>query len=171
MLSLKLGGGIQSRINMYTNEYVVNAVQHRNQQSTWFMQIGFDLVFYYLLFAIVVAQIKNRKFIQDKAEKNLFSFILLFLSFVNFGKSIPSVGVRFQLVFFLFATLYVFLYCLKFPGKKLNILTIIGLFPMALYIAITFRQGSDSINSWIFLPPFGLPLMVPGLSIAQLLFS
>lgn len=171
LVSMRLGGGLQSRINMYTNEYVVNAVQSRNQQTAWFMQIGFDLVFYFLLFATVVVQIQNRKLIQDKAEKNLLSFILLMLTFVNFGKSIPSVGVRFQLVFFLFATLYLFLFSLKVPGNRLNYLTIIGLFPMALYAAITFRQGADSINSWILMPPMGLPLLVPGLSIAHLLFG
>jgi hypothetical protein len=171
MISMRLGGGLQSRINMYTNEYVVNAVQNRAQQSSWFMQIGFDLVFYYLLFSIAVVQIKSRKFIQDKAEKNLFSFLLLFLTFVNFGKSIPSVGVRFQLVFFLFATLYVFLYCLKLPGSRLNFLTILGLFPMALFTAITLRQGSDSINAWILTPGLGLPLFVTDLSLADILFN
>jgi len=41
---------------------------------------------------------------------------------------------------------------------------------MALYAAIAFRQGSVSINAWIFTPGFGLPLLVPGLSIADLLF-
>ena len=171
IISLRLGGGLQSRVSMYTNEYVLEAVQQRTQQGAWFMQIGFDMVFYYLLLALVVVQIKKRYLAHDSAEKNLLSFILLFLSFVNFGKSIPSVGVRFQLVFFLFATLYLFLSCFKFPKDKLSALTIIGLFPMALYTAITFRQGADSINAWLLLPPFGLPLMVPSLSIAQLLFS
>lgn len=171
ILSLRLGGGLQSRVSMYTNEYVLEAVQQRTQQGAWFMQIGFDLVFYFILIALVVIQIRNHHLTRDKAEKNLLSFILLFLSFVNFGKSIPSVGVRFQLVFFLFATLYLFLASFKYQSNKLSALTIIGLFPMALYAAITFRQGSDCINAWVLLPPFGLPLMVPGLSIAQLLFS
>jgi hypothetical protein len=170
LLSFRLGGGLQSRVNMYTNEYYIASIHQQSEQVAWFIQIGNDLLFYYLLFAIIVIQIWRRYAMKEKAEKNLFSFILLFLAFVNFGKNIPSLGARFQIVFFLFATLYLFLYMLKMPGGKLNLLTIIGLFPMALFAAIAFRQGSESINAWIFTPGFGLPQLVPGLSIAELLF-
>ncbi len=56
------------------------------------------------------------------------------------------------------------------PGNKINIFSLIGLFPILLYSAIEFRKGADTINAWIFTPGLGLPLFVPGLSIADLLF-
>jgi len=89
---------------------------------------------------------------------------------VNFGKAIPSFGIRFQIVFFMFATLYVFMSVKKLPGNKIHGLTLLGLFPMILYAVVVFRQGSDSINAWIFMPGLGLPLFVPGLALSELLF-
>jgi hypothetical protein len=89
---------------------------------------------------------------------------------VNFGKPIASFGSRFQIIFYLFATLYVFIYYTKQSGTKINLLTLVGLFPMLLYVAVTFRIGSESINAWLLTPGFGLPLVVPALSIADFLF-
>jgi hypothetical protein len=119
---------------------------------------------------MIVIQLKSGYLMKEKAERNLFSFLLLFLSFVNFGIAIPSFGGRFQLVFFLFATLYVFLYFLKIPGNKVKMLSWFGLFPMLLYTIVEFRQVSIFINAWILTPGLGLPLLVPGLSIYDVLF-
>jgi hypothetical protein len=169
-ISLKLGGSLQNRFETYANEGYVMGAREALEQSKWFMKIGNDLVFYYLLLAIIVIQLKSGNLMKEKAERNIFSFLLLFLSFVNFGKGIPSFGGRFQIIFFLFATLYVFLYFLKLPGNKVNLLTMLGLFPMVLYAAITFRLGFDSISAWILTPGLGLPLLVPALSISDFLF-
>jgi hypothetical protein len=170
LISLRLGGALQGRFETYSSEDYIIVRQENFEQASWFLRIGNDLVFYYLLLAIIVIQLKSRSLMNEKAERNLFSFLLLFLSFVNFGKGIPSFGGRFQIIFFLFATLYVFLYLLKLPGNRINLLTVVGLFPMVLYAAIAFRQGSGSINAWIFTPGLGLPLFTPILSIADLIF-
>ena len=69
----------------------------------------------------------------------------------------------------MFATLFIFLYLVKLPGRKINLLTLVGLFPMLLYAAIAFRQGADSINAWILTPGIGLPLLAP-LSLAEVMF-
>ena len=170
LISLRLGGSLQERYEMYSDTAYVLGVQDSAAELSWFIKIGSDLVFYYLLLAIIVARIKSKNLNRDKAAENLFSFSLLLLSFVNFGMEIPSLGGRFQEIFFIFATLYIFMYLVKIPGEKINLLTIIGLFPMLLYTAIVFRQGSDSLNAWIFSPCFGLPLLTPGISVASLLF-
>lgn len=170
MISLKLGGSLQDRYEMYSDTAYVTAVQDMGADLSWFMKIGYDWVFYYLLIAIIVARLKSRRLDKDKTAENLFSFLLIFLAFVNFGMEIPSLGNRFQIVFFIFATFYVFMYLVKIPGEKINSLTLIGLFPMLLYTAIIFRQGSDSLNAWMFSPCFGLPLLAPGISVASLLF-
>lgn len=171
VLSLRFGGGLQSRVEMYTNEYVLEATQQEVQQLAWFMQIGYDLVFYYLLIALAAISIFYRKLIDRAMEKNVLSFLLLFLAFVNFGKSIPSFGNRFQSLFFIFATYFLFLVLQKLPSQKMNILVWLGLFPMLLYTAIVLRQGSDSINAWMFMPGLGLPLVLPSLSLAEILFN
>jgi hypothetical protein len=165
-----LGGALRSRAEMYSSESAIIGRQEAYGQLVWFMQIGEDLVLYYLLFAIIIIQFKQRHLVKDQAEKNLFSFLLLFLAFVNFGKEIPSFGGRFQVIFFMLATLYIFLYFLKLDGTKINLLTIVGLFPMVLYATIAFRQGSDSMNAWIITPGLGLPLIVPALSVTDFLF-
>lgn len=171
LISIRLGGAFEGRFEMYSGEDYMLVRQQDFEGASWFLKIGNDLVFYYLLLAMVVIHFKFKSLVKEKAEGNLFSFLLLFLSFVNFGKGIPSFGGRFQIIFFLFATLYVFLDAVKLPENKINLLTLVGLFPMILYAAVTFRQGSDSINAWILTPGLGLPLLVPGLSIADLLFK
>ncbi len=169
IMSLRLGGALQSRFEGYTSENYLLFRQEDLASASWFLQIGNNLVFYYLLFALLFIQFKFRHLVQSKEEKNLFSFLLLFLALVNFGKSIPSFGGRFQIIFFLFATLYIFLHSIKMPGNRLNIITLVGLFPMLLYAVVSMRQASDYINAWLFAPGFGLPLLIPGLPLIDLL--
>jgi len=170
-ISGSLGGGIQSRFENYSNEDFIRSVQESREQVAWFMQIAKDVLFYYLILASLTVQMKYRSLMKEKSERNLFSFILLFLAFVNFGMSIPSFGGRFQILFFLFATLYIFLCFVKLPGNKISLLVLIGLFPMVLFAAINLRMGSESINAWILTPGIGMPLVVPVLSIAELIFN
>jgi hypothetical protein len=169
-ISMRLGGGIQSRYSGYTNEEYIMSVQEHAEQTKMFVSLSKEMIFYYLIMIIALIYIFNNKLIKDKAEKNLLSFLILFLSFVNFGKGIPSFGNRFQIVFIMFSILFVFIYHLKLPNDKINFFTLFGLVPMALYTAVEFRIGSELINAWIFLPGFGLPLLVPGISLAALLF-
>lgn len=171
IISLRMGGAFQNRYEGYSSEGYVLAHQDSLAQASWFLQIGNNIVFYFLLLSIVVIQIRTFKTEKEKEMKNLFSFLLLFLTFVNIGIAIPSLGSRFQIIFFLFATLYVFLFFQKIQGNRINLLTLLGLFPIALYSAITFRLGSESINAWIFTPGLGFPAFVPVLSISELLFQ
>ena len=171
-VSLQMGGVFQERYDMYSDEDYAAGVQASMQEASWFMKIGSNLVLYYLLFAITVVKTNYGHLMNGKGESNLFSFSLLVLTFVNIGKTVPSLGARFQLVFFLFATMYVFLFFTKRPGgQKISYLTLIGLFPLLLNSAIVFRQGSDTMNAWIFAPGFGTPLFVEGLSLAHVLFN
>lgn len=170
-ISLKLGGGLHSRYETYSNKDYIIATQQASEQSAWFLTLGNVVFFYYLLFAIVLMHVRYGYLIKGKAESNFYSFLLLFLAFVNFGKGIPSFGERFQILFFLFATTYIFLCFLKLPPNNINLLTWIGIFPLLLRTAVTFRQGSESINAWILTPGLGLPLLVPNLSIFDFLFQ
>ena len=170
-ISTILGGGFQSRFESYTGEDYMAARHEAFQQTAWFLKIGYDLVWYYLMFAIIFIQLRYSSYMKQKEERNLFSFILLFLTFVNFGTAIPSFGGRFLIVFFLFATLYLVMFFAKSDGNRLHLLSWFGLFPMVLFAAIVFRQGAESINAWIFAPGFGLPFFAPDVSVADLLFN
>lgn len=169
-MALTLGGPIQNRYESYSSEGFILGMEESAQQSSWFINLSDDLCFYFFILAIIYIQILDRKMMIDKPEKNLFSFLLLFLSFVNFGKVIPTFGSRFQDTFYLFSTLYLFLYSLKYHGRRINLITFIGIFPMFLFGAIMFRVGAISINAWILTPGVGLPLFVPDLSFAEIFF-
>jgi len=168
--ALRLGGGFQTRFEEYTGENYVLARQESLQDAAWFIRLGPELVFYFVLIAIIIIQLWDREKVQDRNMKNLFSFTLLFLAFRNFGITIPSFGSRFTTIFFLFATMYIFLYMVKLKVNKLHLLTWVGLFPMLLLAAINFRLGSPSINVWLFSPGFGVPLLAPSISLAELFF-
>jgi hypothetical protein len=165
------GGAFQSRYEGYSSEAYISGVEESSQQLDWFMQIGNDLVLYYLIASVIIIRILWMRTERQKAEQNLFSFLLLFLAFVNFGAVIPTFGRRFQMVFFLFATLYLFYYYCSIPDRRINLLTWIGLFPMLLFTAIVFRQGALSINAWIFAPGFGIPLLAPDFTLYDMLFG
>jgi len=164
------GAALQLRYSGYSSEDYSLAVMEDLQKTRWFVNLSNDIIFYYLLFMTSIIYFTHRDLMNSKAEKNLFGFLLLFLAFVNFGTPFPDFA-RFKIIFLLFATLYVFLYMLKLPGGKINLLTIAGLFPMALYTAIQFRVGSDVINSWIFMPGLGIPWVYPGITLADFLFN
>lgn len=172
VVSLRMGGVFQERYSMYSDETYASGIQEQMQEAAWFMQIGSDLVLYFLLFAMLVIKFKYGHMMKGKAESNLFSFNLLLLTFVNVGKTLPSLGGRFQMLFFLFATMYVFLFFIKKPpSKRISYLTLVGLFPMLLNSLIVFRQGSDTMNAWLFTPGFGLPWFMKDLSLAIVLFN
>jgi len=170
MMSLRLGGGLQGRVESYTSEGYILFRQEDYANTVWFLQVGNTMVFYFLILAIAIIQFRTRNTVKDKPESNLYSFLLLFLAFVNFGKPIPSFGGRFEILFFMFASLYVFLYFVKQAKSKLDLINWIGLFPMFLYAVIVLRQGSETINAWILSPGFGVPLFVKGISVAGFLF-
>jgi len=172
LAATRLGGAFQSRYEGYSSDNYIEAIQASSQQASWFIKIGNDMLGYYLIVAIIIIQILilRKKDTQEKGVRNLFSFLFLFLAFVNFAKVIPSFGIRFQIVFFMFGTLYLFLQILKLGTGRIHFITLLGLFPMLLYMAVTFRLGSESINVWMFAPGAGLPLMIPGIGLASYLF-
>ncbi len=170
-ISLRMGGVIQSRYEGYASENYISGMRESQENASWFMQLSDNLVFYFLIAAVLIIQIIDRNSVKRKEEKNMFSFVLLFFAFVNFANVIPTFGGRFQIVFYLFATIYIFFYSLKLQNDRINLLTLAGLFPMILFAAIRFRLGSESISAWIFMPGFGTPFLAPVLSISEIIFN
>lgn len=166
-----LGEGIQSSLAGYSSEGFIASSREMYEQSTWFIRLGQDLVMYYLCASVIIIRMLWGQVERPSIEKNLFSFSLLFFAFVNFTKVIPTFGRRFQLVFFLFATLYLFVYYVRSSEKKLATLVWLGLFPMMLYTAIILRQGALTTSAWIVSPGLGAPLIATDFSFYDLLFN
>jgi hypothetical protein len=166
-----LGAGIQARYSGYSSFETISSAAAYREELDWFMQIGFRLIFTYMVVAVMVARLLWVKTERQETEQNLFSFMLLFLSYANFGMSIPTFGTRFRTVFLLFAGLYLFYFFVKNFYRRINLLTWIGLFPIALYMAIGFRTGSLSVSVWLFSPGLGIPLLAPDFTLYDLLFA
>jgi len=108
---------------------------------------------------------------KSKLQENWYNFLLLLFTLVNLGRRIPDFGMRMQSIFILFASVYVFFYFNNLAERRLKLLTVIGLFPLLLYTVVQLRIGADSMNAWLFAPGFGLPLLDPGQSLAEVLFN
>lgn len=170
-LSLMMGGAIENRYKGYANEEYVQDIHDSMESASWFLSLQAELLFYFLIFAVVVIQLWSRRQMDQQSDRNLYSFILLLISFVNFGKAVPTFGNRFQILLYLFMTLYVFIYFCKIEVKKIHWINLVGLFPMLLYASVQFRVGSESVNAWIFGPGFGVSLLLKSLSLSELLFN
>jgi hypothetical protein len=169
-LAMGLGGAIQGRFEGYTSEAYMIARQQEMATASWYVVFGYNLVFYYLVLAIIIIKVFYRNKMQNTEDQNLYSFILLFITLVNFGAQIPSFGNRFQVLSLLFLTLYLFLFSNKLEVKNIHPLTVIGVFPMLLYASLIFRLSSESIDLWMFAPGLWTPFFAGGLSIAEVLF-
>lgn len=164
-----LGLGIQDRTAGYLSEGYRKGVEISTEESKWFIQWNVKIVGFYIYLVFIVSRTFWRKYTRDIFMERLFSFGILFLSFANFSKVIPSGG-RFTTVFFLFAIAYIFALYSRKKTRRLNLLTIIGFFPMLLMTALALRQGFENTNLWLFAPmPF--PFTSDAITIAELFFK
>lgn len=165
------GGGIQARVAGYSGESHSLVFQDYLASTSWFLRLNNELIWYFFLFAVIVIRVFYRNSVRGKLEENWYSFLLLIFTLVNLGRSIPDFGLRMQTVFILFASVYVFLFYKNLGEKKLKLLTYLALVPLLLYTFIQFRIGADSMNAWLFAPGFGLPLLDPAMSLAEVFFN
>jgi hypothetical protein len=165
-----LGAAVEHRFIGYTSESYAQWVEQLTSQASWFVLLNNRLIFYYFVLMIIMIRFLKRDQVRGEKEENWYSFLLIMVAFVNFGRVIPEFGARMQTVFLLFAAAYVFFYYMNLSWGKLRPMTLVGLLPMILYAAVEFRMGSETINPWIYAPVFGLPWLDPTLSVSELLF-
>jgi hypothetical protein len=170
-ISSRLGGALLDRYERYSNDAYIEYITDSHSKAVWFIVLRDNLVFYYVLFCSFFLHLKYKDILKNKPLNNLFSFSLLFLALINFGKIIPTFGGRFQQVFLLFAVAYIFLVSINLARNRINFLVYAGLFPLLIYTSVTFRNASDNINAWILTPIFGSPLLTPVLSLSDVLFK
>jgi len=144
--SMFIGGPVETRYSNYTSESYSEVVQDLAAQSSWFLVLNRNLIFYYFIFAVVMIRVFRRDLMRGKMEENWYSFLLLLFSMVNFGRALPAFGYRMQTIFILFAAVYVFFYFSNLAAERLKFITLVGLFPMLLYTFVEFRIGSETIK-------------------------
>jgi hypothetical protein len=164
------GGGIAARVEGYTGESHSETYQEWLDSTAWFLQLNHDMIWYFFIAAIILIRVFKRDTVKGKLEENWYSFMLLMFTMVNFGRSIPDFGRRMQTVFILFASVYVFLYFRNLSEQRIRFITVAAAFPLLLYTFIEFRVAADSMSAWYLAPGLGLPLLDPGLSLAEVLF-
>jgi len=164
------GGGIAARLEGYTGESHSETYQDWFESTAWFIQLNHDMIWYFFIAAIVLIRIFKKDVMKGKLEENWYSYLLLLFTMVNFGRALPDFGRRMQSIFILFASVYLFLYFLKLSEQRIRFITVAGAFPLLLYTFIEFRAAADSMSAWLLAPGLGLPLLDPGLTLAEVLF-
>lgn len=101
---------------------------------------------YYLLFALAYVYIKKKDFKWDNKQHYLFSFLMLYLSFVNFVINVASLGGRMRFLFWAFAAYFFYRFFQLNNSKKFHFLAFAGLFPIFLWAAVEFRINSEFTN-------------------------
>jgi hypothetical protein len=169
-ISPMLGAAVEHRFEGYTSDSYALWVEQLTSQASWFVLLSNRMIFFYFVLMVIMIRFFKREHVQGKKEENWYSFLLIMVAFVNFGRPIPEFGSRMQIVFLLFAAAYVFFYYLNSSWSKIRPMTLIGLFPMFLYAMIEFRVGAETINPWLYAPGLGIPFLDPTLSVSELLF-
>lgn len=147
-----LPGGLTTKTDKYFNDQYMELVQSLQETSAWYIKIHTALLvyFFFLQFIIVYKFSKKQKF--DRSFLNLFSFSLLMLAYSNITSLLPS-GSRFRIVFVVFATVLMTIFYSKYYiHDKLKWFVALGVFPFMLRILISFRVGTETLNSVLFFP-------------------
>jgi EpsG family len=155
--SLGAGDVIDNKVSAYAlNEEYIAQRNTRFETRSWYIEYQSPALHYCLLFVLAYIRIKKEKYLRDKYQISLFSFLILFLAFVNFGSEIASVGERFILLFFCFALVYLFRhFSLNYNNTgKIHWLTYVMIIPGMLWIVVQLRLMLDFMNAFML---FGNP--------------
>ncbi len=171
-VSSELGEGYEQRTSAYTNEFVAQAKKEAIQQTKWFVRYRGQIITYYFLTAFILTIINRRRFIQDQIQRNLGSFLILFLSFVNLGSNILSLGSRLRSMFFLFSIFYFYrLYQLN-PSKGIKLVPLLAIFPILVWAGVEFRTGAELMGAFLFISnPIAMMLTEPTITVYHVLFE
>ncbi|MDH5828696.1 EpsG family protein [Sphingobacterium faecium] len=83
---------ISRTISLYTDQNIIN---QRNEDTLWYVKI-FSFLESFMVNFMVILFYKNRAlFLHNKRAYNLFLFLIVWMTFVNFSSAIPSLGGRF----------------------------------------------------------------------------
>jgi hypothetical protein len=148
--SLGAGDLIDHKVSAYAlNDDYINQRSTRFETRSWYVRLQQPVFHYALLFVLGYVYIKRKKYITDNYQISLFSFTVLFLTFVNFGNQIASVGERFILLFFCFSLVYLFRLFSLNNSKKISWLTYVMVVPGLLWVGMQLRLMMDFMNVFV----------------------
>lgn len=122
---------LENSIAYYTDEFYVNKL---NSEGTglWWIDKFFNILRKSYINILVIILILNRNKISlEKNDTRLYRFLLVLVTFANFGMSIPSLGNRFIILSY---SIIAFLWLTFFKGQKYN--WAIYIFPIAFFMSI-----------------------------------
>lgn len=146
------GSGITRKFTSYTNTKYTENITEMKAQAAWFIRWSTPLMRYFLAIAIAFIYVRLKKVKISDRFNSLWCLTLLVLTYANLVLPVPS-GIRFMSVYYLFAVaLLIIFYSQYYKSRKLDTPIILGLFPMILYVLITFRVGFNTVNLTLFMP-------------------
>jgi hypothetical protein len=146
-----VGEGVEDKISGYSREDYIKMRNTNLENRNWYAKFRIPILqyaFYSVLLLITV--VKKNYYKQDQVQQNLFSFLILFLAFVNFGFAFDSLGRRFLLVWFVFAAIFIFRFFQLNDFKYYSFYTKIFIFPILLWIFVQLRVALD-VMTYMFL--------------------
>lgn len=131
-----------------SEDYIQKYAQYRANDK-WFIRIPFS--FYFAKVAVLYTRVVYPLKILSKGTQNLFSFLLIFFSFINFAGDFSQL-VRFRSVFILFVLAFLVRVFKELHKSKVSFFELLALIPFLITLALNFRIGSDSFNMFLFSP-------------------
>ncbi len=99
------GQGIESRTELYST---LESDLKIGSDTSWYVKFRIILMLIFSYFTLFVTRIKKKDLNYSSNLNDLFFFLLVILSFVNFTMNIPHFGYRFQFVFLMLAIYYLY---------------------------------------------------------------
>ncbi|SHE64197.1 EpsG family protein [Psychroflexus salarius] len=158
----QISPAFDEKASAYASEQYADKVSEQKAQAVWFMKLSPILLKSILIFNSILLMFKYYK--NDrlrKAEVNILSFSLLFLSYANIVSLVPSGG-RFLSVFYVLSVINSLILIKYWQPKITSIYSTFSLAFMALPIIISLRVGFSTLSTVVLSPsiviPFGYDL-------------
>ncbi len=139
----KVSDAAEQRAATYTNLEVAEQRLQRLNETAWFIRLRGDLLHYYLVGAMAILYLRRKRYYWDTQQKYLLSFLMLYLSFVNFVINVPSFGGRMRFVFWVMCAYFMYRFYQLNDTKRINVIKWLGFIPIFLWIAVEFRIYCD----------------------------
>jgi hypothetical protein len=142
-----LGEGLDKKIQGYGNQDYISSRSGELETSNWYRRFRVDILKWSLYISFLGVKISMFRQM-DIFQKNILSFLILFLAFVNFGYEFDSLGRRFVYIWMFFAAIFFFRYYQKFFAgtKRLSWVPILAVPGILFAIVMEFRQGFEAMS-------------------------
>ncbi len=142
------GGGLEEKINSYTNEdYIENREDHLDEVN-WYVKFNFFSYYYFTVIAILLTKIKKFKINSDLIGDRLFAFsIFLIIEATLTSSFLDSISNRYIMFVNLFGLVYLYyITCLNVGNKFLKFLRVVFIPILVINILVKLRSDFYTIS-------------------------